>query len=92
MARKMNISLKCTAGAINMFWAWVDDKKVISDDGTQERKWEGDVGEKVHITVRVAGIGQAKYQFSINLPDTINNQKMEFSLKGGYHDFKLETT
>jgi len=91
MERKMSISLKTSAGTISKFIAYVGENMVISGDGTQERVWEGNVGNQVKMKVTVSGIGTARYEFSINLPNTLNSQKMEFSLRGGFHEFEFTT-
>jgi len=89
-SKQITLSLKPKSGAINMFYAFVNGKKVIAADGTKKRDWEGAIptGE-TKIKVRVLGIDNAQYTFSIDLPGTADDQNMTFSLEGGYHEFEL---
>jgi hypothetical protein len=90
--RKLTASLKRVAGTIDGFHAWVNGRKVIRpDDSDEDPKWSGDVpDDKVRVRVKVYGIGAAKYELKIDLPGTANDQALELRLHGGYHETTLE--
>jgi uncharacterized beta-barrel protein YwiB (DUF1934 family) len=90
MKRKFTLTLEPVAGAINMFYAFLNGKRIIADEGTKKRKWEGEIEtDEVRIKVRVTGIGSSKYKVTIDLPGTAKDQKLTFQLKGGYHEFEM---
>ena len=90
MKRKLKLELEPEAGAINMFYAFVNGKKVIAAEGTKKRNWTGDIkADEVRIKVRVTGIDDAEYTVSIDLPGTANDQELTFQLSGGYHEFEM---
>ena len=90
MEREFKLSLEPAGGAINLFYAFVNGKRIITDEGTKKREWKGIIkGEEVKLKVRVTGIGNAKYKVTIDLPGTADDQKLTFELEGGYHEFEL---
>ena len=90
MKRKMKLILEPKAGTINLFYAFINGKKVIADEGTKKRIWEGKINEdEVRIKVRVTGIGKSEYKVIIDLPGTADDQELVFQLDGGYHEFEL---
>ena len=90
MKRKFTLTLEPESGTINMFYAFLNGKRIIADEGTKKRKWEGMIeSEEVSIKIRVTGIGVSKYKATIDLPGTANDQKLTFQLKGGYHEFEM---
>ncbi len=87
---KIQIALKPLAGSVNYFYAFVNGAKVIADDGTAERTWKGDAaGAETRIKVRVTGIGDARYEFSLSLPDRREHHTAVHSLEDGYDEFEL---
>jgi hypothetical protein len=87
MARKLKLKLEATQGTINRFYAFVDHERVIAADGTKKPEWSGDVGDSgVRIRVRVWGIDTASFKLAIDLPGTANDQNLELTLAGGYHE------
>jgi hypothetical protein len=88
--RALTLTLTPVAGMINKFFAFVDHKLVINGDGDKERSWSGSIPEaQVPIKIRVFGIGAARYTLGIDLPGTADDQKLEFTLQGGYHEISL---
>jgi hypothetical protein len=90
--RKLTVSLKRIAGAVNEFHAWVNGRKVItSSDPDEEPEWTGDVpDDQVRVKVKVYGIGSARYELGIDLPGTANDQSLQLGLDGGYHETTLQ--
>jgi hypothetical protein len=87
---RIQIALKPVAGSINYFYAFVNGAKLIADDGTAERTWKGDVpGGETRIKVRVTGMGDARYEFSLSLPDAHEHHTAVHSLEDGYDEFEL---
>lgn len=87
----LKITLKCIDGAINFFYAFINGKRVIGGIGSARQQWQGEIPEgEIKLKVRVVGIDNAKYTLSIDLPGTAQDQKLTFSLKGGYHEFELQ--
>ncbi len=90
MARQLTIKLEPTAGTIERFYAFVECKKRIADDGTSLRSWSGEIADdESTIKLRVFGIGSAKYKLTIDLPGTVADQSLELSLSGGYGELEL---
>ena len=90
MKRKITLALEPTAGTINLFYAFINGKRIIADEGTEKREWKGNIdNDEVRIKVRVTGIGSSKYKMTIDLPGTADDQKLTFQLNGGYHEFEI---
>lgn len=90
MARQLSLTLKAKSGTINRFYAFVEGKRVIAEDGTKEGSWKGEVSENdAPIKVRVWGIASADFTLKIDLPGTANDQELTFSLRGGYFECEL---
>ena len=90
MKREFTLILEPSSGTINMFYAFLNGKRIIADDGTKKRQWQGEIeSEEVRLKVRVTGIGSSSYKVTIDLPGTANDQKLTFQLNGGYHEFEL---
>ena len=90
MTRKFTLTLAPEAGAINMFYAFLNGNRIIADEGTETRSWEGEIDTaEVRIKVRVMGIDDAQYTATFNLPGTAEDQSLTFILTGGYHEFEL---
>lgn len=90
MARTLTIKLEPTQGTIERFYAFVECKKRIADDGTAARSWSGQINDdESTIKVRVFGIGTAKYKLTLDLPGTATDQSLELSLDRGYGELEL---
>jgi len=88
--RKLTLSLAPVKGSITLFYAFVNDVKVLWDDGTAKRSWTGIIPDtQVRIKVRVVGIGAAEYGLNIDLPGTANDQSLNLQLQGGYHETEI---
>lgn len=90
LSKKIKLALEAKSGAITLFYAFINGKKVIAEDGTKKREWEGNIepGE-TRLKVRVIGIDDAQYTLNLDLPGTADDQSITFSLEGGYHEFEL---
>lgn len=86
MSRKISLEIKPIEGGLNKFIAFVGNKKVISGSANKERAWSGEVDDKVHLRVLVFGIENAKYEVTIDLPGTADDQKIVFKLNSGFHE------
>ena len=90
MKRELTLTLEPNAGTINMFYAFINGKRVIAAEGTKKREWKGVIeNDEVRIKVRVIGIDSSKYKMTIDLPGTAEDQKLTFQLNGGYHEFEI---
>lgn len=88
--KAFRIVLTPRAGAINFFYAFVNGQKVIAADGSNESEWKGEIPDgEIRLKVRVVGIDEAQYTVTIDLPGTANDQKISFTLEGGYHEFEM---
>jgi HSP20 family molecular chaperone IbpA len=87
--RELAISVEAVSGTINRFYAFVNDQKVIAEDGQDGGQWTGPVDDRAEIKVRVFGAGKAKYKLTIDLPGTADDQELELTLTGGYHELEL---
>jgi len=87
--RTLELTLEGKTGSFQRFYAFVDGKRVIAEDGNMKGTWKGDVGEKATIKIRVMGIADASFQLTIDLPGTANDQKLTFSLTGGYYECEI---
>ena len=88
--RTFTLSLEPIAGGITFFYAFVNGKKVIQEDGSKKRVWKGKIPDsQVKVKVRVIGIDEAKYRLGIDLPGTAEDQSLTFSLEGGYHEYEM---
>lgn len=90
MKRKVKLTLEPNAGAINMFYAFINGKRVIADEGSKKQEWEGIIdNDEVRIKIRVTGIDSSKYKMTIDLPGTAEDQELTMQLNGGYHEFEI---
>ena len=90
MARTLRIKLEPTTGTIERFYAFVECKKRIADDGDRPREWIGEIADdESTIKLRVFGIGSAKYKVTLDLPGTADDQSLELSLDQGYGELEL---
>ena len=90
MARQLTLKLAPVQGTIERFYAFVECKKRIADDGHEERKWSGEIGDdESTIKIRVFGIGKAKYKLTLDLTGTAEDQSLELSLDHGYGELEL---
>lgn len=89
MARKLTIKLEPVLGTVERFYVFVDACKRIADDGTRAREWTGEVQDEVRIKVRVFGLGAARYRLGIDLPGTLDDQRLELGLHDGYGELEL---
>lgn len=90
MKREFTLILEPISGTINMFYAFLNGKRIIAEDGTKKREWQGEIESgEVSLKVRVTGIGSSSYKVTIDLPGTAYDQKLTFQLNGGYHEFEL---
>lgn len=90
MKRQLKIILEPIAGGLTLFYAFVDGKRIIAEDGSKRREWSGVISQaQVRIKVRVVGIGNARYGLSIDLPGTASDQQLTLQLEGGYHEMEI---
>lgn len=88
--KNVKVALECIEGAINLFYVFINGKKVIAGSGTKRQQWSGKVPEgEIRLKVRVTGIDDARYTINIDMPGTVNDQQLTFSLEGGYHEFEM---
>jgi len=90
MSRSATISLSTVAGAINRFFVWAENQRVITADGTTApTKTVVLQGTPAAIRVRVFGIGAAQYQLKIDLPAPSPGIKQTRTLDEGYDEYDL---
>jgi len=83
-------SLEGVKGTIFLFYAFINGKRVIAGEGSKKQQWSGHVPEgEIRLKVRVTGIDESEYTLTIDLIETAKDQKITFSLKGGYHEFEI---
>lgn len=89
--RKLSITMEAKSGTINLFYGFLNEKKIISGEGSKKQEWSGKVSEnsKAKLKIRVTGIGNATYELGIDLPGTLEDQKITFKLTGGYHETEI---
>lgn len=90
--RNLTLEIEGTTGTFNIFHAWLNGYSVIQTNGTKGT-WEGTIPSKetkVTLEVVAYGTGTSSYTVKIDLPGTADDQNLTFSLRGGYHEFKLE--
>ena len=87
--RKLTLSIEQVSGTFNIFHVWLNGYPVIKTNGSKG-DWTGTVPDSVSLEVVAYGIGSASYSLNIDLPGTANDQKLQFQLKEGYHEFKLD--
>ena len=88
--RKLTLTLEPASGSITLFYAFVNKKKVIADEGTETCTWTGEIEDtETHIKIRVIGIDDAEYKLGIDLPGTANDQELTFQLNKGYHETEI---
>jgi hypothetical protein len=88
--RILTLKLEQVAGTINMFYAFINGKRVIADQGINPAEWTDTIPEgEVKLKVRVSGIDTASYKVTIDLPGTADDQEITFELEGGYHEFEM---
>jgi hypothetical protein len=84
--RQLKLSLSAVAGNIDRLFAWIDGKLVINV-AKRTGEWEGVVSPSdTRIQIMVVGIGAAQYKVDLDLPGTANDQSIQYSLKGGFHE------
>lgn len=82
--------MKTVAGAITMFYAFIDGQRIIAGPGTEDQDWTGNVPDgPVKLAIRVVGIGSARFKLGIDLPGTANDQTIELTLTDGYYEATL---
>lgn len=90
MARELTLKLTPVDGTIERFYAFVDRRKRIADDGNAERAWTGKIDDDdVKIKIRVFGVGSAKYRLTIDLPGFADDQQLELRISQGYGELEL---
>lgn len=88
--RTLTLVLEPASGIINLFYAFVNGKKVIAATGDSKREWTGEIPDgEVRFKTRVTGIDDSGYKLTIDLPGNANDQKLKFNLEGGYHEFEM---
>lgn len=88
--RDFKVVLEPIKGAINLFYAFVNGKKVIAADGKNKCEWSKKMPEgEIRLKTRVIGINSAQYTLTIDLPGNADDQKITFTLEGGYHEFEI---
>jgi hypothetical protein len=88
--RSLKLTLEPVSGSITMFYAFVDQIKVIQSDGTKKRMWNGEIAEaQVKVKIRVLGIGEAEFKLGIDLPGNVNDQSLVCKLSGGYYETSI---
>jgi hypothetical protein len=88
--RKLTLRLTPVRGTIERFYAFVDGRKRIAADGTGTRSWSGQVGcDEVRVKLRVFGMGSARWALEIDLPGTMDDQRIELKLDRGYGELEL---
>lgn len=91
MSRRLNLRLRAISGTVERFYAFVDCKKRIVADGTDDPSWSGEVtDDEVTVRVRVFGVGRAKYRVTIDLPGTADDQSLELWTDQGYGELELK--
>lgn len=86
----LTLSLEPVSGSITLFYAFVNGQRVIAEEGDETRTWSGEIpNSQVGIKTRVVGVGNASYKLTIDLPGTANDQSLEFTLTGGYHETEI---
>lgn len=84
--RDLTIKIERSAGTLNRIIAWVNGYPIIHTDGGAGG-WTGTIPDsKVTLETAVWGHGPAKYALTIDLPGTLDDQKLECTLTEGYHD------
>jgi hypothetical protein len=82
--------MKTDSGAITKYYAILDGRRVIAENGNKTGKYKGDVPvAQINLKVRVFGIGNAKYTLGIDLPGTAKDQELTLQLSQGYHELDL---
>lgn len=88
--RKITLTLEPISGGITMFYAFINGSKVIAAEGNTKRFWTGDIPDaETRIKIRIAGIDDAIFKFTIDLPGTANDQSMNINLTGGYFETEI---
>ncbi|MGD2092527.1 MAG: hypothetical protein PVH61_40550 [Candidatus Aminicenantes bacterium] len=88
--RNFTVALEPFKGTIDLFYLFVNGIKVIAADGKNKCEWSGKIPEgEIRLKVRVVGIDRAQYILTVDLPGTANDQKITFTLEGGYHEFEI---
>ncbi|MBC8067096.1 MAG: hypothetical protein IAG13_02085 [Deltaproteobacteria bacterium] len=91
MARRLTLRLESLSGTVERFYAFVDGRKRIVADGIGPAHWAGDVDdEEARIKVRVFAVGRAKFRFSIDLPGTADDQRIELWTDRGYGELEMK--
>lgn len=90
MARRLTIRLETLSGTVERFYAFVDCRKRIVADGIAPASWSGEVPDEATVKVRVFGVGRAKYRFTVDLPGTADDQKLELWTDQGYGELEMK--
>ena len=86
LTRDLMIKIEPSTGTFNRIIAWVNGHPAIHTDG-DAGAWTGKIPEgKVKLETAVWGHGAAKYTLSIDLPGTLDDQKIQCTLTNGYQD------
>jgi hypothetical protein len=89
MSRQLTVALEAVEGAITRFYAFIDAKRIIAADGTENPEWTGSVSDQITLKIRVTGIDSAKYKLTIDLPENLHDQTLTFQLQDGYHEVEI---
>lgn len=88
--RILKLTLEPVSGSITMFYAFVDQVKVVQSDGTKKRMWSGEIADaQVKVKIRVLGIGEAEFKLGLDLPGNVNDQSLVCKLSGGYYETSI---
>ena len=84
--RNLSIKVEGVKGTFNRILVWANGDPIIHTDG-EAGDWSGKIPTgKVKLETAVWGQGKARYALTIDLPGTMDDQKLECSLTNGYHD------
>ena len=78
-------------GTLDFFHAWVNNKKVIADYADKKTTVKGETPSIFKLTIKVSGVGSAKYKIHLDFPGSAQDVKAEHSLVGGYHEIRMNT-
>lgn len=84
--RDLTIKIEPTTGTFNRIIAWLNGYPVIHSNG-EASDWAGTIpGGKVKLETAAWGQGSASYTLTIDLPGTMDDQKLECKITEGYYD------
>lgn len=85
----VKVSLERISGTIMVFAAFVNHTLLFAGDGPMQQG-ETEVPEgPITLKIRAWGVGRPTYAFKLDLPGTIRDANLTFTLEGGYHEFSL---